>query len=347
MDLPKNTDLKELNNFYNMDFVQQCLNIIASDIGYVTESDDRFGIFFDNPNKTLNLSDLSTPLSFSEITNLTARSYENKNVAVAWSGGIDSSLIIAALYKNNIPFKVTVLPERCKAENPDMYTWVLANCDIIELNEQTYFNDLYDYLKNGGSVISGDPADQLVPSIRYNLIPGVITQKGLYFQGGKSYADNLELLNQTYPDELFYNNIKQRIEFNCQQLSERFTLPPEFSTQVFDFIKQRLLVNNLNFKNFYQLKWLVKFIFKYSKNVQRLKGYIKRQFDQYNREPIDFVQYDFFNTMQYQSWAWTNLDKNFETQSTTALTYKMDAKEYIADVTGLESQLQLVKVPSL
>jgi hypothetical protein len=48
MDLPKNTDLKELNNFYNMEFIQQCLNIIASDIGYVTESDDRFGIFFDN-----------------------------------------------------------------------------------------------------------------------------------------------------------------------------------------------------------------------------------------------------------------------------------------------------------
>jgi hypothetical protein len=215
------------------------------------------------------------------------------------------------------------------------------------LDEQTHFNNLYDYLSSGGSVISGDPADQLFPSIRYNLMPGVTTQKSLYFEGGRDYGDNLELLTQTYPDEYFYNNIKQRIEFNCQQVAEKFFVPEGFSTEVFDFFKQRLLMNNIPFKHFYQLKWLVKFVFKYNKNLQRLLPLIKNEFIHNSREPIDFVQYDFFDNLEYQSWAYTNLDKNFETQSINALTYKMDAKEYIAEVTGLQSQLNLIKIPSL
>jgi hypothetical protein len=347
MDLPKSKDLKELFNFIPMDFTDRCLNMVAFDVGRVTAADDRFGIFLDNPNKTLNLSDLQTPLTFAQITDLTALRYANKDVAVAWSGGIDSSLIIAALYKHHIPFKVTVLHERCKAENPDMYAWVLANCDIIELDQQTHFNNLYDYLKDGGSIISGDPADQLFPSIRYNLIEGITSQKTLYFQGNRDYGDNLEVLTQSYPDEYFYNNIKQRIEFNCGVVAEHFSIPQDFSTEIFDFFKRRLLLNNIPFKHFYQLKWLVKFVFKYNKNLQRLSRYIKNDFTLYSRAPISFEQYDFFDTLQYQSWAWTNLDKNFETQSTTALTYKMPAKEYVVDVTGLNSQLNLLKMPSL
>jgi hypothetical protein len=42
-----------------------------------------------------------------------------------------------------------------------------------------------------------------------------------------------------------------------------------------------------------------------------------------------------------------NLDRVFDTQSPTALTQKMDAKEYIVEVTKLLSQLNLVKTPSL
>jgi hypothetical protein len=346
MDLTNFKELKELRNFTTMTFQQKCLNIIASETGMVSSHDDRFGIFLDNSNKRLSLSDLKTDLSFAQITNITAHDYANKDIVVAWSGGIDSSLIVASLYKNKIDFKVTVLHERCKKENPDMYDWVLKNCNIIELNEETYFNDLYDYLKNGGAVISGDPADQLFPSIRYNLLPGVTTQKLLYFLE-KGYDTSFDLFNQTYPDENFYNNIKERINFNCNLIADEFSIPKGFSDEVFLFIIQRLMIHDLEIKHFYQLKWLVKFIFKYNKNSQRLATFIKKQFIDNNREPIDFIQYNFFDTPLYQSWAWTNLDKNFETQSLTALTYKMDAKQYIAEVTGLQSQLNLIKIPSL
>jgi len=347
MDLPKNKDLKELNKFDILSFTEQCINILSMDIGRVNPSDDRFGVFLDNPNKSLSLSDLQTTKTFSEITDETALTYANKNVAVAWSGGIDSSLIVAALYKNKIDFKVTVMHEQCEAENPDMYEWVIKNCNIIELNEETRFNDLYDHVENGGSLVSGDPADQLFPSIRYNLMPGVQTQKNIYLENYSYSEEDLKLLTQSYPDEYFYNNIKERIEFNCKMIETRFNLPSNFADDVIQFIIQRLLINNLAIQHFYQLKWLVKFIFKYNKNLQRLSMLVKRSFMKYDREDINFVQYDFFDTLDYQAWAWTNLNNNFSTQSLTAYTYKLDAKQYIVDVTGLQSQLSLIKVPSL
>jgi hypothetical protein len=338
--------LRALNLFDEYNFTQKCINIISSEIGDVIFKHDRFGIFFDNSEKSLTLSELYTDKSFSEITDLTAKTYAGKNVAVCWSGGIDSSLIIASLYKHKIDFKVTVMHTRCKFENPDMYDWVLKNCDVIVLDERSSFKNLYDHVKNGGSVVSGDPADQLFPSIRYNLLPGVNTLKNLYSRKN-SYSEYSHLLNQSYPDEYFYNNIENTIFYMCKLLGKKFVLPKQLSTDIFIFIKERLSKNNLDINHFYQLKWLTKFIFKYDGNINRLKHIIKITFDGYKMHPVDFVQYDFFDTLEYQAWAWTNLDRNFELYSKTALTYKWEAKEYIRDVTGLESQLNLVKIPSL
>ncbi|MEI8195368.1 MAG: hypothetical protein WCI73_05615 [Phycisphaerae bacterium] len=346
MNLPRRIDLIYLNTLGSLNEEQKYINMLAYEAGFVGPLDDRFGIFFDNPYKTLTLSDLYTDKSFAEITDLTAQTYIDKNVAVCWSGGIDSSLIVAALYKHNIDFQVTVTHDRCKAENPDMYEWVLKNCKVIDLDEATYFNNLYDHVKSGGSIVSGDPADQLFPSIRYNLLPGVEPQKGLY-KKNMGYGDNLKLFTQTYSDEYFYNNIIERIKINCDLVSEKFTLPDSFSEEVTRFVIRRLLLSNIHLKHYYQLKWLIKFTFKYKQNLQRVSKMVEKYFTNNDRDPVDFVQYDVFDTLEYQSWAWTNLDKNFETQSLTALTYKMDAKQYIADVTGLSSQLNLIKIPSL
>ena len=347
----------QIQDFDQLSFEERCLNIIDTDIGKVSARDDRFGIFFDNPDKSLNLADLHTEKlltladlhtekSFAEVTDLAAQSYAGKNIAVAWSGGIDSSLIVAALHKHNIDFKVTVMPQRCRAENPDMYDWVLANCDIIELDEDTHFLNLYDHVVSGVEIISGDPADILFPSIRYNLLPNSVARQSLYTPEG-GYGDNLEVLNQSYPDEYFYNNITQRLADKCLKLSTEFTLPENFSEDVVKFFIDRLAKNNIEFKHYYQLKWLTKFTFKYAGLQQRVSRIIKNRFAYYGRPQVEVVQHDFFDTMEYQSWAWTNLDHVFDTQSLTALTQKIEAKEYIVEVTNLQSQLNLVKMPSL
>jgi hypothetical protein len=345
--LPKDFQLKNIERLEEFNFIEKCVNIISSEIGNVSAKDDRFGIFFDNPDKNISLSELITKKTFAEITDLTAQSYVDKNVAVCWSGGIDSTLIVCALYKNNIKFKVTVMHNRCKFENPDMYDWVIKNCDIIALDERTSFNNLYDHVKNGGTVVSGDPADQLFPSILYNLLPGISPQKNLYSRTN-GYSDYLELFSQEYSDEIFYNNIEYTIlSCNIKKLNSEFVYPKCFEVDVINFISLRLQKNNIDFKHYYQLKWLTKFIFKYNSNKQRLLRIINSSFKNSNRTEVDFVQYDFFDTWDYQAWAWTNLDRNFELYSKTALTYKWEAKEYIRDVTGLESQLNLIKVPSL
>jgi hypothetical protein len=341
---PKETQIKD---FDQLNFTQKCVNVINLELGNISEYDDRFGLFFDNPGKTLTLSELRTEKSFAEITDLAAQSYLGKNIAVAWSGGIDSSLIVAALYKHNIDFKVTVMHERCLAENPDMYAWVLANCNTISLDEDTHFLNLYDHVTNGVEIISGDPADLLYPGIRYNLMPGITHRNNLYDKDARGYGDNIDLFNQNYPDEYFYNNIKERLAAVCSEHGSYLTLPENFSEDVVSFVMDRLAKNNIDFKHYYQLKWLTKFTLRYASHQQRVATIIKNRFAYYGREYVDVVQHDFFDTIEYQSWALTNLDRIFDTQSITAKTQKMDAKEYIVSVTQLPSQLNLIKIPSL
>jgi len=336
----------QITDFDRLSFEERCINIVDLEIGRVSARNDRFGIFFDNPDKTLTLADLQTNKSFAEITDLAAQSYAGKNVAVAWSGGIDSSLIVSALHKNNIDFKVTVMHDRCRAENPDMYDWVLANCDIIELDEATYFNNLYDHVAGGGEVISGCTADRLFPLIRHQLMPGAIPLSNLYTREN-GYGDNLILLNQNYPDEHFYDNIKEKLFDLSNQVGSYATIPENFASDVVRFFINRLALNSIDFKHYYQLKCLIQFTFRYTHLQQRVYRFMQNHFARNNRPQVEFIQHDFFDTMEYQSWAWTNLDRIFNTQSLTALTQKMDAKEYIAEVTKLPSQLNLIKMPSL
>jgi hypothetical protein len=344
----RNIRPSQIRDFDGLSFEERCLNIVDLEIGRIYPYADRFGIFFDNPDKTLTLSDLQTNKSYAEITDLTAQTYAGKNIAVAWSGGIDSSVIVSALHKNNIDFKVTIMPERCRAENPEMYDWVLANCDVIQLDDETHFNNLYDFVIAGGEVVSGDPADLLFPSIRYQLMPGTVARRNLYTREN-GYGDNLILLNQSYPDENFYNNIKERLFDLSNQVGSYATIPENFASDVVRFFTDRLAKNNIDFRHYYQLHWLAQFTFRYAGHQQRVARIMRNRFAYYGREQYDvnFVQHDFFDTMEYQSWAWTNLDRTFNTQSTTALTQKMDAKEYIVDVTKLPSQLNLIKAPSL
>jgi len=342
----RNIRPSQITDFDRLSFEEKCINIVDLEIGRVSARDDRFGLFFDNPDKTLTLADLQTNKSFAEITDLAAQSYAGKNVAVAWSGGIDSSLIVSALHKHNIDFKVTIMPDRCRAENSDMTDWVLANCKTIELDEATYFNNLYDHVADGGTVVSGDPADLLFPLIRYQFMPGSTARRNLYTREN-GYGDNLELFNQSYPDEHFYDNITQRLADLSNAVGSYATIPQNFAGDVVRFFTDRLALNNIDFKHYYQLNWLIQFTFRYAPHQQRVYKFMHNHFARNNRPQVEFVQYDFFDTMEYQSWAWTNLDRVFDTQSLTALTQKMDAKEYIVEVTKLPSQLNLVKTPSL
>jgi len=335
----------DISEFDRQNFNQKCISIINKELQLTQSEEDRFGIFYDGENK-INIHKLSTTKSFAEITDQTAKKYKDKNIAVCWSGGIDSSLIVAALHKNNIPFKVTVMHNRCKFENPDLYEWVLENCEIISLKEETKFNNLYEHLTcEKGTIITGNPADQLFPSIRYNLLLSENRMKEMYSRE-TGYGNFIEEFNKDIPDYLVKNNIVSYLENTIDNLYGNF--PKNFKVKVIDNILNVIDRNNLELVHFYQLKWLAKFIFKYHRNLKRLTKTIKN--DIYNNHKVlieDFEEYDFFDTLDYQAWAWTNLDKNFELYSTTALSYKTELKEYIRDVTGLYSQLNLIKMPSL
>jgi hypothetical protein len=80
------------------------------------ELTDRSGIFLSGDQVTIP-QDTHTTKTYATIMDETAQSYADLNPIVLWSGGMDSTAILAAFVKNNINFSVT-LDANTQAESP-------------------------------------------------------------------------------------------------------------------------------------------------------------------------------------------------------------------------------------
>ncbi len=112
------------------------------------------------------LVDTLTDKSFSEIADARVkRIYKkaSKPLMVLWSGGIDSTVVIAALEKHNIPYVagVSITTER---EYPWLYKKLKAQNKIININ-----NSLISRLQKKYHLVTGNIGDQIIGSMRYFL----------------------------------------------------------------------------------------------------------------------------------------------------------------------------------
>ena len=289
---------------------------------------DRSGLFFHNDSPTIP-SDTNTTKTFAQIVDETALTYAGKNPIVAWSGGIDSTTVVAAFIKNNIPFRVTI-NSKAQTENPEVYDYLVANHNTITIPNN---NNLSNFNEEG-IVVTGECADQLYPGIRTNLIPNVPNWRQIVMEG--SIDNHSDMLMGSVNTEYLYNNVRESFttrhsnNFKCditksQDLFDNYLLP---------------IINSfpITVNHFYELKFFYKFIFKY-------QDCVKDNF--VNGTGIKNEVVAFFNTDDFQRWALTNMNYNFENYSINYTKYKTPNREYNHSVLNFESLLEQTKYPSL
>lgn len=289
---------------------------------------DRLGIFFQSTEQAITSWD--TNKSFAQIVDETANNFKNSNNLVAWSGGIDSTMVIASFVKNNVPFSFTVTPSTI-SENNELFQLLRQNYNFIELDENVDMSAV----DTAYTVVTGDCADQLYPGIWHNFIPGgvqfkeVIGKNNFHNEYAEYFESNLNL-NQ------FQNNVRTvfiseyKNKFNCSdnEAAELYETYLETKFSSFPFTVQ----------HYYQLRWFFRFIFRYNDNA-------KSRFKKVTKCRNEVVA--FYDTVDFQKWAVTNLDQNFENYSVNYQTYKQFQKDYNHSIFGLDNLLTQTKFPSL
>jgi hypothetical protein len=290
---------------------------------------DRSGIFFYNENPNIP-KNTYTEKSYAQIVDETALTYLNKNPVVAWSGGIDSTTILAAFYKNKIPFRVTI-NEKSQLEHTELYDYVVNNFETINISNDLILSEV----DLGDLVVTGEGNDQLYPRIAHNLIPGRPTFKELItledFETKWKQTFDLEV-----DEKYLYNNVR---EYFIDLYSRYYNCNTSDAVVIYEnYLLPKIEKFPFEVKHFYQLMWFFKFIFKWQDTVT--DRFAKKT----ELDPNKVVS--FYNTEDFQRWAITNLDNNFNQYSMHYLTYKQPSKDYSYSVFKMESILQKTKYPS-
>jgi hypothetical protein len=94
----------------------------------------------------------------------------DKKLSVFWSGGIDSTLVLAELLKITTPDKlVVVMNNNSIREYPDFYTKYIE--DKLEVKQFSLYNGDYSYLLKDSVLVSGHLMDSNYGPILYPAIP--------------------------------------------------------------------------------------------------------------------------------------------------------------------------------
>ena len=261
--------------------------------------------------------------TFADITDARAIELEQlvqsskKPLGVMWSGGIDSTVIIAACIRNfkNLDNLTVFMNNYSYYENAQFFHDVIKkyNFDVININDGT--SDKHKHFIIG----HGDPSfDDLNQKARYQ-------EKYPLHDSILSSKDNI------------INFMTQYVERNRHSRSP--PLSQEFAIQYFELIQQNIEQTSAPIETVNDWFYWVNFNFCWTGN--QLQHYSKQA---YNKNTKNFYTFNtntfnWFNTHEYQTWSFSDIGKQ-EKYSTNLYNYvtmpayrnKQFAKDYIYTV---------------
>jgi len=292
---------------------------------------DRSGIFLSNSEVTIP-ENTQTTKTYATIMDETAQSYAGLNPVILWSGGVDSTAILAAFVKNNIDFTVT-LDANTQAEAPVMYDYVQANFNCFPLNNYTFNEtDQYSRIKEkitNRLLVTGDCNDQIFPILQHHLAIG---KKFFKFH---VKIVGTEAINSFYklPVEDSIKYMPSRDYFVANHSRIHGCEISQSGVLYDSVIAPKLSQFPIATEYAYQLVSYFRFIFKYQMHLDGLN-------DWNITNGLNNTFKAFYNTDDFQRWSITNFEDNYETQSTTYLTMKSTVKQYSYDVFGIGEILE-------
>lgn len=305
---------------------------------------DRTGTFFSSNSTNIDLpTDLTTSRSLDDIMDERARSFAGKQNIILWSGGIDSTAVLAAFVKNNVDFTVTV-SDSTREENPELYDYVTANFNC------TTVDDSFDLTSFGSSAIihHGACADSLLPSCRWNYlyVGPYADYSSTQIIAVKIFIDRfdspevLDVINNPIP----LQDIRTQHgywDIITKQLIDRHivdTLDDPRVAELKQYVDEFVSRWPLPITYYYELEYAYKFAI----NFHYASNYMLQSVVQTTGQLSDF-----YNSHDFQQWALVNFEYNLENYTETPQHEKLPLKEYAYKYFNIPSVMTKTKFSSL
>ena len=258
--------------------------------------------------------------SFDEICDDKARELlnrmGNKKLAVMYSGGVDSTLILCSLLKmatkQELKRVVVLLSNESIGENPNFYyNYIIKNFECVSSYRFPYFLGDDNYL-----FVSGENADQLFGS-----------QVNDDFTKENPYSDLFKTMDQAEGQIMDYFNIKLD------------TTHKKYAEPMMAIFKKMVDAAPIELNNVYKFFWWINFATKWQSVYVRILPYSM------NKDTLKLEENytTFYCSEDFQLWSMNNTDKFSEIDSAG----KKIPKQYIVDVNGDEEYLNKPKFGSL
>ena len=313
VNIPNDTELNQIYRSLVMLPLHRRINVNLT---------DRSGIFLPTTQVTIP-QDTYTAKTYSAIMDETAQSYAGINPVIMWSGGVDSTAILAAFVKNNIDFTVA-FDRNSKTEAPILYEYICSNFNCLPLNKYDLGNSMLNISKEKVTnkiVLTGDCNDQIFPILQHHLALG---NKFFKFHVMNVGTDAINSFYKTPVD----NSIKYMLarDYFVANHSRIHECDISQSGALYDsVIAPKLSQFPIASQYAYQLVSYFRFIFKYQMHLDNLNNLN-------TTNVLNNTYKAFYNTDDFQRWSITNFENNYETQSTTYLTMKTVVKDYSYDI---------------
>ena len=241
---------------------------------------------------------------------------QGRRILIMWSGGIDSTVVLAAFIKNLPPADLAnisvLLTLNSISENPEFYQTQIAgkiHC-MPYLDYVVSEENIKKYM-----VLHGDPADCLFG-------PSVAMYSDLIPEGNhlKPFKDNVSLIANSIEKKSLRTIKRLRVEGFGRWYAKKVTdnllevAPPGVET-----------ISDWWWWHYYNLKW----------EFSILRYVLRRKTDGFETQPLSphaiesIVKDTFFNTDKFQQWSYSNLRNHIGKDLST---HKLQAKQYIYEL---------------
>lgn len=266
--------------------------------------------------------------SFEEVTDTKAikirdRIRAGEQFAVMYSGGIDSTLILAALIRNLSTEELQNVTVMCSGdsmiENPTFYRKFIHN-KLKTLDSKKYKYD--DMINMNLTPITGDEGDCIFGTLiglnMYNNFNALIENVS-----GPVKINLLSLRSKISDPETHYSNFKELI---IQYLNSAWH--PDFGRILYEKYNHNVETATVPVHSLHDFFWWLIFNVKYLNCSVRGPLYFNDTIDP--KTAIERTE-NWFNDEEYQLWSMVNNNNNTKIKN-TILSYKGVAKDYIYSV---------------
>lgn len=249
---------------------------------------------------------------------------KNQKFAVMYSGGIDSTLIMAALIKNlsvdELKNVAVVANSHSLIENPIFWKKFIVDKFVLFDSSATKYDDL---IEKGYRPVTGDEGDSIFG-----------TMMGLeIFQNYAFYLDNVSAESRGYLESIRNKVTDPSVHFSqykdliVQQLSLDNNI--EFGRSWYDKCVKNIDTATVPVTSLQDFYWWMIFNVKYVNCATRLPLMLNDRI--HCKTVFEECSVNWYNNDGYQLWSMNN-NNNGEKIIKTAATYKMASRRYIYDL---------------